>query len=43
MTIYQPTAEEVEGFKNAASSCWSQAKEIMGEARYNALMSALGM
>lgn len=43
MTIYQPTAEEIEGFKNAASSCWGQAKEIMGEARYNALMSALGM
>lgn len=43
MTIYQPTDEEVKGFKDAASSCWDQAKEIMGDARYNALMSALGM
>lgn len=42
-TIYQPTAEELQGFKDAASSCWGQAKDIMGETRYNALMSALGM
>lgn len=42
-TIYQPTAEEFQGFKDAAAACWDQAKDIMGETRYNALMSALGM
>ncbi|MCC8060311.1 MAG: TRAP transporter substrate-binding protein [Clostridiales bacterium] len=43
MTVYHPTDEQVAGFKEAASSCWGQAKDIMGEDRYNALMSALGM
>lgn len=43
MTIYHPTAEELKGFKDAASTCWGQGKEIMGEERYNKLMSALGM
>lgn len=43
MTIYDPTAEELKGFKDAASSCWGLAKDVMGETRYNALMSALGL
>lgn len=43
MTIYQPTDEEMQGFKDAASSCWDQAKDIMGEERYNALMDAVGV
>ncbi len=43
MTIYHPTDEEVQGFKEAASVCWDQAEEIMGEERYNELMSALGL
>lgn len=43
MTIYEPTAEETAEFKEAASSCWGQAKDLMGEDRYNALMSAMGM
>ena len=42
MTIYEPTAEELAGFQEAASSCWSQAEEIMGSERYDALMAALG-
>ena len=42
MTIYQPTAEELAGFQEAASSCWSQAEELMGSERYDALMAALG-
>ena len=42
MTIYQPTDEEMAGFQEAASSCWSQAEEIMGSERYDALMTALG-
>lgn len=42
MTIYEPTAEELAGFQEAASSCWSQAEELMGSERYDALMAALG-
>ena len=42
MTIYEPTAEEMKGFQDAASSCWDQAKEIMGQERYDALMAAMG-
>ena len=42
MTIYQPTDEEMAGFQEAASSCWTQAEEIMGSERYDALMTALG-
>ena len=42
MTIYQPTDEEMAGFQEAASTCWSQAEEIMGSERYDALMAALG-
>jgi len=42
-TVYHPTDEELQGFKDAASSCWSKGKEIMGEERYQNLMSALGM
>lgn len=42
MTIYQLTDEEMAGFQEAASSCWSQAEEIMGSERYDALMTALG-
>ena len=29
-------------FQDAASSCWDQAKEIMGAERYDALMKVLG-
>ena len=36
------TAEELAGFQEAASSCWSQAEELMGSERYDALMAALG-
>lgn len=43
MTIYQPSEEEMQGFKDAASSCWDQAREIMGEERYSALMNAMGL
>ena len=43
MTIYEPTAQEFDQFKEAASSCWGQAEEIMGKERYDALMKALGM
>ena len=43
MTIYEPTAEEMAEFKDAASACWDQAKGIMGDDRYAALMSAMGM
>ena len=42
MTIYQLTDEEMAGFQEAASSCWTQAEEIMGSERYDALMAALG-
>lgn len=42
MTIYQLTDEEMADFQEAASSCWSQAEEIMGSERYDALMTALG-
>ena len=42
MTIYAPTDEEMKGFQDAASSCWDQAKEIMGQERYDALMKVLG-
>ena len=42
MTIYAPTDEEMKGFQDAASSCWDQAKEIMGAERYDALMKVLG-
>lgn len=42
MTIYQLTDEEMAGFQEAASSCWTQAEEIMGSERYDALMTALG-
>ena len=42
-TVYQPTEEEFQGFKDAASSCWDQAKDIMGDARYDALMAAMGL
>ena len=42
MTIYTPTDEEMKGFQDAASSCWDQAKEIMGAERYDALMKVLG-
>ena len=42
MTIYEPTAEELAGFQEAASSCWTQAEELMGSERYDALMAALG-
>lgn len=42
MTVYEPTAEQIAEFKEAASSCWGQAKDIMGDARYDALMAALG-
>lgn len=42
MTVYEPTAEELAGFQEAASSCWSQAEELMGSERYDALMAALG-
>lgn len=43
MTIYQPTDEELQGFKDAASTTWEKAKEVMGEERYNALMEAVGV
>lgn len=43
MTFYEPTAEQMAEFKAAASTCWGQAEEIMGEARYTALMSAMGL
>lgn len=42
MTIYQLTDEEMAGFQEAASSCWTQAEELMGSERYDALMTALG-
>ena len=42
MTIYEPTAEELKKFQDAASSCWDQAKEIMGQERYDALMTEMG-
>lgn len=42
-TIYEPTEAEFAEFKQAASSCWGKAKDIMGETRYNALMDAMGM
>ena len=43
MTMYQPNEEEIAGFKNAASTCWNLAVEIMGQARYDKLMAAMGM
>ena len=42
MNIYEPTAEELKKFQDAASSCWDQAKEIMGQERYDALMAEMG-
>lgn len=41
MTVYEPTAEELKKFQDAASSCWDQAKEIMGQERYDALMAEM--
>lgn len=43
MTIYEPTEEQVAAFKEKASACWDQAKEIMGAERYDALMKALNV
>ena len=34
--------EELKKFQDAASSCWDQAKEIMGAERYDALMTEMG-
>ena len=42
MTIYEPTEEELQGFKDVASTTWSKAEEIMGSDRYNALIEAVG-
>ena len=42
MTVYQPTEEELQGFKDVASTVWPKAEEIMGSDRYNALMAAVG-
>lgn len=43
MTIYEPTEEELQGFKDAAKTVWDQAKDLMGEERYNALLEAVGV
>ena len=43
MTIYEPSEDEMKEFKEVASACWPQAKDLMGEERYNALMTTLGV
>ena len=42
MTIYDPTAAERQEFADVASTVWPMAKEIMGDDRYNALLTLLG-
>ena len=43
MTIYEPTEDEMNQFKEVASACWPDAKALMGDERYDALMTTLGI
>ena len=43
MEVYKPTAAEMAQFRDKASASWGQAKDLMGDTRFNNLMDVLGI